>query len=176
MAIATIVGDINKPERERADYTGLIEHINKLTDAIVTEATIVEQAPAEVVVAAAPAAVEPEVEDAEIAAIFTEESAELLEMADKALGEWTKDKAARQAMDELKRHLHTLKGGARMAGISAMGNLSHELETLIISVDDGRVKASSGIADLLQHSLDELHRMRDAVMAGKGVHGGGGFY
>ena len=38
-------------------------------------------------------------------------------------------------MDELKRHLHTLKGGARMAGIAAMGNLSHELETLLISVD-----------------------------------------
>ncbi len=176
-AIATIVGDINKPERERADYTGLIEHINKLTDAIVTEATIVEQAPAEVVVAAPPAAVEPEVEeapaepeyDAEIAAIFTEESAELLEMADKALGEWTKDKAARQAMDELKRHLHTLKGGARMAGITAMGNLSHDLETLLISISDGRVTSTSVIDDLLQQSVDELHRMRDAVIAGKAV-------
>ena len=67
--------------------------------------------------------------DAEIAAIFTEESAELLESADKALVEWIKERSA-QPMDELKRHLHTLKGGARMAGITAMGNLSHEIETL----------------------------------------------
>ena len=53
--------------------------------------------------------------DAEIAAIFTEESAELLESADKALIEWIKERSS-QPMEELKRHLHTLKGGARMAG------------------------------------------------------------
>ena len=107
--------------------------------------------------------------DAEIAAIFTEESAELLEAADKALGEWTANKDSRQAMEEFKRHLHTLKGGARMAGISAMGNLSHELETLLLGVDEGRVKSTAAIDELLQQSLDELHRMRDAVMANKPV-------
>ena len=79
--------------------------------------------------------------DAEIAAIFTEESAELLESTDKAFGNGSKT-GCRQPMEELKRHLHTLKGGARMAGITAMGNLSHELETLLISVDEGRVKAT----------------------------------
>ena len=72
-------------------------------------------------------------------------------------------------MEELKRHLHTLKGGARMAGITAMGNLSHELETLLISVDEGRVKATPAVEDLLQRSIDELHRMRDTVIAGKPV-------
>ena len=89
--------------------------------------------------------------DAEIAAIFTEESAELLESADKALVEWIKERSA-QPMDELKRHLHTLKGGARMAGITSMGNLSHEIETLLISVDDGRVKATPAVEDLLQRA------------------------
>ena len=72
-------------------------------------------------------------------------------------------------MEELKRHLHTLKGGARMAGITAMGNLSHEIETLLISVDEGRVKATPAVEDLLQRSIDELHRMRDTVIAGKAV-------
>src|SRR5210317_1187113 len=72
-------------------------------------------------------------------------------------------------MNELKRHLHTLKGGARMAGITAMGNLSHELETLLISVDEGRVQSSAAVEDLLQRSIDELHRMRDLVIAGKAV-------
>ena len=106
--------------------------------------------------------------DAEIAAIFTEESAELLEEADQALISWSKDRSAKP-MEELKRHLHTLKGGARMAGITAMGNLSHELETLLISVDEGRVKATPAVEDLLQRSIDELHRMRDTVISGKAV-------
>ena len=176
--IGTIVGDINKPERSRADYRALIEHITKLSDAVQPEDTyvtddVVDIAPAPDVEEIA----QPEVEaasdepeyDAEIAAIFTEESAELLESADKALLEWTSNKKSSQSMEELKRHLHTLKGGARMAGITAMGNLSHELEALLISLDSGRVNATPAVDELLQQSVDELHRMRDAVMAGKAV-------
>jgi chemosensory pili system protein ChpA (sensor histidine kinase/response regulator) len=173
-AIATIVGDINQPDRRRADYTALIEHLASLTAAVQPEDT--SDAEEEIIVspeveeAVSQAAAAEEVEyDAEIAAIFTEESAELLEAADKALHAWTDDKDSRQPMEELKRHLHTLKGGARMAGISAMGNLSHELETLLLGVDEGRVKTTSGIDELLQLSLDELHRMRDSVMANKPV-------
>lgn len=191
-AIAAIVADINQPERERADYTALIAHIARLTDAVqapdhtevdVPDVIAADEPP---VTEAAPPVVEetleppPQIEreetgseeadyDAEIAAIFTEESAELLEAADKAFVEWSQDKTARPAVEELKRHLHTLKGGARMAGITAMGNLSHEIETLLISVDDGRIEASATIEELLQRSIDELHRMRDTVIAGKPV-------
>ncbi|MDH3273419.1 MAG: Hpt domain-containing protein [Gammaproteobacteria bacterium] len=171
-AIATIVGDINQPERKRADYRALINHINNLADAVQPEQLETSEPVAEPVLVAEPVVEEVEQEaeyDAEIAAIFTEESAELLESADKALIEWSKNKSSKDSMEELKRHLHTLKGGARMAGITAMGNLSHEIEALLISVDSGRVKATSTVDGLLQQSVDELHRMRDAVIAGKAV-------
>ena len=171
-AIEAIVGDINQPARQRADYTALIEHILKLTDVTSTsEASLPElhpepdQQPAEAELETVAEAVG---YDAEIAAIFAEESAELLESADQALIEWSKNHSA-QPMDELKRLLHTLKGGARMAGIVAMGDLSHELETLLITVDSGRVKATPAVEDLLQRAIDELHRMRDTVIAGKPV-------
>ena len=107
--------------------------------------------------------------DAEIAAIFSEEAAELLEAADRALSSWKTDADSREQVEELKRHLHTLKGGARMAGITPMGNLSHELEALIINIDDGRITANSQIHDILQQTIDELHRMRDTVIAGRNV-------
>ncbi len=170
-AIGTIVGDINQADRNRSDFLVLIEHINNLADAI--EPATVADIPAEAVVEtaepfAAPVAAEAEY-DAEIAAIFSEEAAELLEAADQALVDWSKDKDDRQHVEELKRHLHTLKGGARMAGITAMGNLSHELETLLIGLDDGRIASSVKIDELLQLSIDELHHMRDAVIAGKQV-------
>ena len=180
-AIGTIVGEINKPERSRADYTALIDHLTNLADAVQPEETIVtddEIFEIPPVAEAQPEPVaepEPEIDsdepgyDAEIAAIFTEESAELLESADKALLEWSGNRESQQSMEELKRHLHTLKGGARMAGIKSMGNLSHVLETLLISLDDGRVKPTPAIDELLQQSVDELHRMRDAVIAGKAV-------
>ncbi len=170
-AIETIVGDINQPDRKRSDFAVLIEHFNNLTNAI--EPVTVTDIPAEdKVVKTEPPVVEQPFEaeyDAEIAAIFSEEAAELLEAADQALVDWFKKKDNREPVEDLKRYLHTLKGGARMAGIVAMGDLSHELETLLIGLDDGRITPSQEIDDVLQRSVDELHRMRDTVIAGKKV-------
>ncbi len=169
-ALETIVADINQPERSRSDFAVLIEHIGNLTDGVEHEAPR-EAAPAHEAPSEPQPAEEPEavVYDAEIAAIFSEEAAELLESADQSLDAWKKERDSRDHIEALKRHLHTLKGGARMAGITAMGNLSHEIEALLINVDDGRIEPSDRIDEFLQQSIDELHRMRDMVIAGKGV-------
>jgi len=170
-AIAAIVDDINQPDRVRGDYTALIEHLHALTEGIEATPQPAEDAPA-AVDAAPEAAEEPAAAadyDAEIAAIFSEEAAELLEAADNALAAWSQERDSREPVEALKRHLHTLKGGARMAGIVAMGNLSHELEALLINIDNGRIAPSPQIDTLLQGSIDELHRMRDMVLAGKRV-------
>jgi chemosensory pili system protein ChpA (sensor histidine kinase/response regulator) len=107
--------------------------------------------------------------DADVAAIFTEEAAELLDVADASLASWTRDRGNQSLAFELKRALHTLKGGARMAGIRAMGDLSHELESLMQCVESGQIAAEQNVLDLLQASLDELHRMRDLVSNGRRV-------
>ncbi len=115
-----------------------------------------------------PEALEPEF-DADIAAIFSEEASELLEQADAALGNWTRDRADRSQVTELKRLLHTLKGGARMAGIRAMGDLSHEMESLLGSLESGSLVADEDAITVMQSSLDELHRMRDTANAGQPI-------
>ncbi len=170
-AITTIVADINQAQQSRSDYRVLIEHLNKLTNAVEPMRPAEPEPEPEIAVAAQPSddGGEEAGYDAEIAAIFSEEAAELLEAADQALVAWSKDRKERQHVEELKRHLHTLKGGARMSGITAMGNLSHELEALLINIDDGRVRSGPKVDELLQHSIDELHRMRDTVLAGKKV-------
>ena len=53
-----------------------------------------------------------------------------------------------------------------MAGISAMGDLSHELETLVIAIDGGMVMGDDHAHAVMQASLDELARMRDLVSTG----------
>lgn len=135
--------------------------------------TISEVAPAEQQPVAAPEPVEEDEGDyddsdfdPEVAAIFTEEATELLETADHSLSSWVRDRANSALVFELKRVVHTLKGGARMAGIRAMGDLSHELETLMGLVETGQVPAEQKVFDALQASLDELHRMRDVVASG----------
>jgi chemosensory pili system protein ChpA (sensor histidine kinase/response regulator) len=113
-------------------------------------------------------AVQPPAEefDHEIANIYSEEATELLEAAQGSLTVWNKDRNDKQPVAELQRQLHTLKGGARMAGVSAMGDLSHELETLVLLIDGGTVAADDHAQAVMQASLDELSRMRDLVSAG----------
>jgi chemosensory pili system protein ChpA (sensor histidine kinase/response regulator) len=124
------------------------------------------QAPA----AAPPAAeIEPppaEEFDHEIANIYSEEATELLEAAQGSLTGWNKDRKDKQPVAELQRQLHTLKGGARMAGVTAMGDLSHELETLVLQIDSGVVTGDDHAHSVMQASLDELSRMRDLVSGG----------
>jgi chemosensory pili system protein ChpA (sensor histidine kinase/response regulator) len=69
--------------------------------------------------------------DQEIASIFTDEAVELIDQAQSALAQWNENRSSVDGLVALKRPLHTLKGGARMAGLVPMGDLSHELETLV---------------------------------------------
>ncbi|MBK7901564.1 MAG: Hpt domain-containing protein [Proteobacteria bacterium] len=105
--------------------------------------------------------------DADIAAIFGEEATELLEQSEAAFGRWRADRADQAQVTELKRLLHTLKGGARMAGIRAMGDLSHEVESFLAAIESGTSAADAAAFDVLQSSLDELHRMREMANSGQ---------
>ena len=77
--------------------------------------------------------------DREILEIFLEEAVELHESLDRTLHEWETGNASAAA--ETQRVLHTLKGGARLAGLVDIGNLSHDFEARILLVQQGRLEA-----------------------------------
>jgi chemosensory pili system protein ChpA (sensor histidine kinase/response regulator) len=106
--------------------------------------------------------------DPEIASIFAEEAAELLDQAETALQDLESEDRT-TVLHELQRLLHTLKGGARMAGVSAMGDLSHALETLLSEMTSGRAPADAETIELVQRCFDQLHQMRDAIDGGQAV-------
>ena len=107
--------------------------------------------------------------DPDIAGIFTDEAVELIDASQNALAQWNENRTSVDGLDALKRPLHTLKGGARMAGLVPMGDLSHELETLFMQIDSGVIAADDRAFGLAQSALDELARMREWVSSGKGV-------
>ncbi len=107
--------------------------------------------------------------DPEVAAIFCEEASELLESSQSALQSWNSSPGSTEYLAALKRSLHTFKGGARMAGISAMGDLSHELESLIIQISLGTASGDERARGIAQEAVDELARMREQVSAGRPV-------
>ncbi|MDF3020256.1 MAG: type pili sensor histidine kinase and response regulator [Steroidobacteraceae bacterium] len=106
--------------------------------------------------------------DPDIASIFTDEAVELIDASQSALAQWNENRGSVDGLTALKRPLHTLKGGARMAGLMPMGDLAHELETLFMQIDSGVVAPDDRAFGLAQSALDELARMRESVSSGKG--------
>lgn len=107
--------------------------------------------------------------DPEIVAIFSEEAAEILDGAELALQDFRRDSSQTSQLAQLQRLLHTLKGGARMAGMAVMGNLSHSLEGLLAGMAAGRLAPTTDAIDVVQQSLDQLHYMRDTINSGRSL-------
>jgi chemosensory pili system protein ChpA (sensor histidine kinase/response regulator) len=93
--------------------------------------------------------------DPELVDVFLEEATDLLGSVEEALTRWRANPEDAQAPEDIKRALHTLKGGARMASALTVGNLAHNTEDLLKRVDDGRLAPGRELFDL----LDEVHDM-----------------
>ncbi len=117
--------------------------------------------------AAAPEPEAPEQIDPELLEIFQEEATDILNTIEETSTRWRSHQSDRGLVQELKRFLHTLKGGARMAGAMAMGNLSHNTETLLKNVEDGKVSLSNELFDLLDEAHDMLVVMLDRARGGQ---------
>jgi chemosensory pili system protein ChpA (sensor histidine kinase/response regulator) len=103
--------------------------------------------------------------DPELFEVFLEEATEIIESSEATLHAWVAEPAQRELMDEFRRQLHTLKGGARMVDIAAIGNLSHSLETLLTRVFEGRVETTEQLFGLLRQAHDRLADMLEKVKA-----------
>jgi chemosensory pili system protein ChpA (sensor histidine kinase/response regulator) len=103
--------------------------------------------------------------DPEIIEIFIEEAVELLEDMERALHEWQEDWSNTDSVEELKRCLHTFKGGARLAGLSNLGDLSHDYETMLIEMD-ANAELDQNFFKQLNTYQDQLHSGVDAVRNG----------
>jgi chemosensory pili system protein ChpA (sensor histidine kinase/response regulator) len=105
--------------------------------------------------------------DPELVSIFLGEADELMESLDRQFNTLEKDPGAKEPLAEVARALHTLKGGARMAGQEGLGTVAHKLETLIEHVSQGRVKRDGALNSRLHNVMDGLYRMLDAVKRGE---------
>ncbi|MDH3513448.1 MAG: Hpt domain-containing protein [Gammaproteobacteria bacterium] len=107
--------------------------------------------------------------DPELMEIFQEEATDIFSSIEESLARWRSHPADRGHVAELKRALHTLKGGARMAGAMAMGNLSHNTESLLRDVEEGKVMADNEVFDLMDEAHDMLVVMLDSARDGGAV-------
>lgn len=94
--------------------------------------------------------------DREILEIFLEEAQELQEELDSVLQKWQSEPENYKATEEVQRIMHTLKGGARMGGLTEVGNQAHEFETWMI-------KAQQGELEVNEHFFIEVYQRQDSL-------------
>ncbi len=104
--------------------------------------------------------------DAEILEIFLEEAGDLLEGIDESIHNWTDDRDNGFYLDDLQRLLHTLKGGARLAGLKNLGNLSHNFETMLINAQQQGRAIDDPFLNEVQAYQDQLTHLVEAVKKG----------
>jgi len=95
--------------------------------------------------------------DDDLLDIFVTESEDILDHADSVVAGLRETPHDRTHIVSLQRDLHTLKGGARMAGLAPIGDLSHAMESLVDAVGDGRLSVDRVAVESLERGFDRLH-------------------
>ena len=96
--------------------------------------------------------------DEDVLPLFLEEAEELIESLDQSILDWSTDTGSVMHLDRLLRHLHTLKGGARISGLNALGELAHDMETLLAQGQQTGVELNEAFFASLNEHLDEINR------------------
>jgi chemosensory pili system protein ChpA (sensor histidine kinase/response regulator) len=97
--------------------------------------------------------------DEELLEIFSEEASEIFDRADHMLAELEDKPDSADIIQALQRDLHTLKGGARMAGLNQIGDLSHQLESLFESIAENKSEVTPNQHELMSQVMHKLHGM-----------------
>ncbi|HER35249.1 MAG TPA: response regulator, partial [Halothiobacillaceae bacterium] len=106
---------------------------------------------------------EPADQDEDILQIFLDEAYELLEQADAYLAHWRVHPQDLESVRLLHRNLHTLKGGARMAGLLNLGDVAHHLEGRLDMARRDESEDHAPLVALVQHSYDVIAGLLDRV-------------
>ena len=108
-----------------------------------------------------------QIEDGSIIAIFLEEAVEVLERCDTLLNTWRDKLSDRKLVQNLQREIHTFKGGARMAGLEDLGELSHSMETLLEHIAGNRLEATVAAVQALEEGCDNLNLFVEQLQSGR---------
>ncbi len=161
-AVEQMLQLINQPEQTLPEYNDLVARVRSLYEeeqAKVEERLRREQAAVKEPIVEQSVSAEQAEYDQELVEVFLEEAAEILDSSDATMQRWREDAVNMEIVAALQRDLHTLKGGARMAGISAIGDLSHALESLLEAIVDGRARATESAQSAVHKALDRLYGM-----------------
>lgn len=110
-----------------------------------------------------PRDVVPLTQDPELINLFLEDARDMVDRLDQSLRDLQRAPVESAPLEAMQRSLHTLKGSARLAGLTPIGDLSHAFESLLTAVAHGEARMVDDTLELAQQALDTLSDQIDAV-------------
>lgn len=105
--------------------------------------------------------------DDELLQIFLDEVIELDDITQKTLMAWRDDLQNPKYPQALQRHLHTIKGGAKLAGIISIDELADESEAVLDKLIAGDIKLSLGWFGIIGQLFDVLSLQFEMIQSAK---------
>ena len=140
-------------EDETDTSEALLSMVAESNELVIVESAFVEELQLEIVNT-----------DIELLEIFLEEAQELDGTIVKAFNQWRHEVDNVSTLKVLQRHLHTIKGGARMAGIRSIGDLTHAAESIYESFINNKIKVTLQWIDVMQIIQDTLSLQLEYVV------------
>ncbi len=95
---------------------------------------------------------------------FREEALELLEKLENYLLELEQNPSDRETLSAVFRVMHTIKGSAAMFGLERISEFSHEVESILAALRDGKLKLTS---ELINHTLIARDIIKEMIDSGE---------
>ncbi|HET7400954.1 MAG TPA: Hpt domain-containing protein, partial [Usitatibacter sp.] len=109
--------------------------------------------------------------DRDLLPIFIDEAKEIIPLVSEGVRRWRAAPTDHAPARDLQRHLHTLKGSARMTGLMRLGELAHVLEARVNAIDAVESPPARAFEEIEERvdrfsmSLERLARGEDIVEA-----------
>lgn len=107
------------------------------------------------------------IEDKELRDLFKVESEEHLQKLSDGLLRLEKDPSEGATLEEVFREAHSLKGAARMVGVSGVETIAHSIEDIFGKAKKGETVLSSEVIDRLCKGLDSIRKLVNEAATGE---------
>jgi len=108
--------------------------------------------------------------DPQVLEIFLEEAQEVHQILSEQVPKWAAHLDDDKTLSEIRRGFHTLKGSGRLAGVTVLAELGWTVENLLNQVLNGKLVASTALADFVDRALDQVQPLVAAYSSGEPVH------
>jgi len=152
-------------EPQQHDAQQLAEPANEVADTFADSSVVdigIQTGPTPSIAAKANTLVDVFESDDEIIEIFVEEVAEVLENVVEWLPRWREEPTHEEALSEVRRAFHTLKGSGRIVGANIIGELAWSVENMLNRIIDATLEPTAAFALVVEEAVALIPYLRDA--------------